>query len=74
MCPAATTKMKKLQDLVTKTGVPFVKFLSITLDPEFDSPGVLKSYARAYNLDEKTFKLALQESLLLMIWSINSAS
>ena len=57
MCPAATTKMKKLQDLVTKTGVPFVKFLSITLDPEFDSPGVLKSYARAYNLDEKTFKL-----------------
>ena len=57
MCPAATTKMKKLQDLVAKTGVPFVKFLSITLDPEFDSPGVLKSYARAYNLDEKTFKL-----------------
>jgi len=56
MCPAATSKMKKLQDLVEKTQIPFVKFLSITLDPEFDSPGVLKSYARAYNINESNFK------------------
>lgn len=56
MCPAATSKMKKLQDLVEKTQVPYVKFLSITLDPEFDSPGVLKSYARAYNINESNFK------------------
>ena len=57
MCPASTLKMKKLQDLVSKINVPFVKFLSITLDPEYDTPGILKSYARAYDLDEQNFKL-----------------
>lgn len=57
MCPAATMKMKKLQELVTNTKIPYVKFLSITLDPMFDSPGVLKSYARGYNLDENNFRL-----------------
>ena len=57
MCPAATVKMKKLQDLVKQTNIPYVKFLSITLDPNFDSPGVLKSYARGYNLDEENFRL-----------------
>ena len=57
MCPAATMKMKKLQELVKKTKIPFVKFLSITLDPKFDTPGVLKSYARGYNLEESNFRL-----------------
>ena len=56
MCPAATLKMKKLQELVEKTKIPFVKFLSITLDPLFDTPGVLKSYARGYNLEESNFR------------------
>ena len=57
MCPASTMKMKKLQDLVKKTKIPYVKFLSITLDPVFDTPGVLKSYARGYNLEESNFRL-----------------
>ena len=57
MCPASTIKMKKLQGLVKKTEIPYVKFLSITLDPFFDTPGVLKSYARGYNLEESNFRL-----------------
>ena len=57
MCPAATMKMKKLQALVEQTKIPFVKFLSITLDPKFDTPGVLKSYARGYGLNESNFRL-----------------
>lgn len=57
MCPASTLRMKKLQVLAQKTIVPHVRFLSITLDPEFDTPGVLKSYARAYSLDEDNFRL-----------------
>ncbi len=56
MCPAATLKMKKLQDLAKQTNIPFVKFLSITLDPLFDSPGVLKSYARGYGINESNFR------------------
>ena len=57
MCPASTMRMKKLQRLAKQTKVPHVRFLSITLDPEFDTPGVLKSYARAYDLDEENFRL-----------------
>ena len=57
MCPASTMRMKKLQTLASLTKVPHVKFLSITLDPEFDTPGVLKSYARAYDLNEQNFRL-----------------
>ena len=57
MCPAATMKMKKLQELAEKTKIPHIRFLSITLDPIFDSPGVLKSYARGYNLNENNFKV-----------------
>ena len=53
-------KMKKLQDLVEKTKIPYVKFLSIALDPLFDTPGVLKSYARGYNLEESNFVSVLQ--------------
>ena len=48
---------EKLQDLVVKTKIPYVKFLSVTLDPLFDTPGVLKSYARGYNLEESNFRL-----------------
>ena len=57
MCPASTMRMKKLQQLAQSTKVSHVKFLSITLDPEFDTPGVLKSYARAYDLNESNFRL-----------------
>lgn len=56
MCPASTLRMKKLQELTKERNVPHVRFLSITLDPEFDTPGILKSYARAYDLDEKNFR------------------
>jgi len=57
MCPASTLRMKKLQQLAKQTQVPHVRFLSITLDPLFDTPGILKSYAEAYGLDEGNFRL-----------------
>lgn len=56
MCPASTNKMKKLQELVQKTKINHVRFLSITLDPLYDSPGILKQYAQAYNLNEQNFR------------------
>jgi len=57
MCPASTNKMKRLQELVQKTKIKHVRFLSITLDPLYDSPGILKQYAQAYGLDEENFRL-----------------
>ena len=41
MCPVSTMKMKKLQELAKKTDIEHIRFLSITLDPEFDSPEFL---------------------------------
>jgi protein SCO1 len=51
MCPAATQKMAELQDAAKKAGVENVEFVSITLDPEYDTPGVLKDYADARGLN-----------------------
>ena len=65
MCPASTMKMKKLQELAKKTDIEHIRFLSITLDPEFDSPGVLKSYARGYNLDETNFKVCTSKKSVI---------
>lgn len=56
MCPASMLKMKKLQSLAEKTKIKHVKFLSITLDPLFDSPAVLKQYAQAYGLNEANYR------------------
>ena len=65
MCPASTMKMKKLQDLAYKTKIPHIRFLSITLDPDFDSPGVLKSYSLGYDLKEENFKVCTADKSVI---------
>jgi len=50
-CPLLTTKMVVIQ---RKLGADFgrrVRFVSITVEPEFDTPAVLKDYAEAYSAD-----------------------
>ena len=56
MCPASMMKLKKLQALAEKTKIKHARFLSITLDPLFDSPAVLKQYAEAYGVNEESFR------------------
>jgi protein SCO1 len=51
MCPAATQRMASLQEAAKKEGVENVEFVSISLDPEYDTPGVLKEYAQVRGLD-----------------------
>jgi protein SCO1/2 len=49
ICPLLTQKMAQVQD---ELGVDFgtkVAFVSISLDPEHDTPAVLKDYARAWS-------------------------
>jgi protein SCO1/2 len=55
MCPAATAKMMMAQRLAAKAGVRNIQFVSITLDPVFDTPGVLKEYAEARSIDTSNF-------------------
>lgn len=51
MCPASTAKMTAAQNLARDAGVKNIEFVSITLDPVYDTPGVLKEYAVVRGID-----------------------
>lgn len=55
MCPASTMKMMETQRLAKEAGVPNIEFVSITLDPAYDTPGVLKEYAAVRGIDTTNF-------------------
>ncbi|MDB6095266.1 MAG: electron transport protein SCO1/SenC [Verrucomicrobia bacterium] len=57
MCPAATMKMMATQQLARKGGVDNLELVSITLDPEYDTPAVLKDYAVTRGIDTANFSL-----------------
>jgi protein SCO1/2 len=50
-CPLLTAKMARLQDRLGADFGPRVRFVSITVDPERDTPEVLKRYAEAHRAD-----------------------
>lgn len=55
MCPAATERMTQLQKAAKEAGIQNLELVSITLDPEYDTPGVLKEYALARGIDTTNF-------------------
>jgi protein SCO1/2 len=55
MCPAATVKMTQTQKLARAAGVKNFELVSITLDPDYDTPGVLKEYADVRGIDTSNF-------------------
>lgn len=55
MCPAATAKMMQTQRLAREAGVKNLELVSITLDPVYDTPGVLREYADARGIDTSNF-------------------
>ena len=55
MCPAATLKMMAVQKLAREAGVANLEFVSITLDPAYDTPAVLKEYAAVRGIDTANF-------------------
>ncbi|MCH2613805.1 MAG: SCO family protein [Opitutales bacterium] len=54
MCPLSTSKMGQLQKLAKEADLP-VNFVSVSMDPEFDTPGVLRQYAKAYGIEGDDF-------------------
>jgi len=48
-CPLLTAKMASVQDRLGAAFGPEVRFVSITVDPERDTPPVLKRYAEAHH-------------------------
>ena len=57
MCPASTTRMSDLQDAARDAGLKGLHFVTITFDPEFDSPGILRQYADGYEIEHDNFYL-----------------
>jgi protein SCO1/2 len=55
MCPLATVNMTATQRKAREAGVADIEFVSITLDPEFDTPGVLRTYAQQRSIDTTNF-------------------
>lgn len=51
MCPAATERMAALQKAAREAGAKDFELISISLDPEYDTPGVLQDYAQLRGLD-----------------------
>ena len=57
MCPAATEHMVAVQRQARAAGITDLQLISITLDPERDTPGALQAYARAHGIDTANFSL-----------------
>ena len=55
MCPASTAKMMAVQKLAREAGVPNLELVSITLDPAYDTPGILREYAAVRGIDTSNF-------------------
>jgi protein SCO1 len=52
ICPVTTAKMKQIQDLIQAAGLSDkVRLVTFTVDPERDSPEVLKRFAGNFNAD-----------------------
>ena len=56
MCPAATQRMGLLLSELKGEEFQDVRLVSVTMDPEFDTPGVMKAYARSHELDDPRFR------------------
>lgn len=57
MCPASSTRMAAMQKAAQDQGLKDLQFVTITFDPEFDSPGILRKYAEGYGMDFENFHL-----------------
>lgn len=58
ICPATTYNMSKLQDQLKEKGLfgDKVEFVSITFDPDVDTPEVLQQYADKFKADQSGWK------------------
>ncbi len=61
MCPLSTSKMSQLQRMAAQKGIEDLAFVSVTLDPKYDTPGVLRTYAETYGIDGSNFHFVTGE-------------
>lgn len=51
ICPLTTNNMQHLQDTLAVNGIKGVRFITLTFDPNRDTPHVLKQYATIRGID-----------------------
>lgn len=51
ICPLTTNNMRIVQEALKQESITGVEFVTITFDPEYDTPSVLKEYAEVRRLD-----------------------
>lgn len=56
VCPVMSANIRKMYDLYR--GSDKVHFLSISVDPDFDTPAVLKEYAKSYGVNDDRWTFA----------------
>jgi len=57
MCPATTARMAGLGERLAEAGLTEPKLVLISFDPDYDTPGVLRQYAKAYGMESDQFEL-----------------
>ena len=62
MCPASSKRMSALQDTTRESDLSDLQFVTISFDPDFDSPGVLRQYAEGYSIEPENFHLLTGDS------------
>lgn len=55
MCPAATARMARLQREIDEAGLTGIELISVSFDPEYDTPGILRLYGEQRGIDFKNF-------------------
>ena len=55
MCPAATLRMIETQQLAEERGIKNFQLVSITMDPDYDTPGILAAYGDSRGIDFSNF-------------------
>ena len=70
VCPLFTANFAQMQRIIDKEHPGSVFLLSITTDPEIDSPQVLKSYAQRYGADFRNWAfLTGTEAQMKPVWN-----
>ena len=57
ICPLLTRAMRSLDERYREAGISGVRLVSISVDPNYDTPEVLRQYEQAYGLDPGRFRL-----------------
>ncbi len=69
VCPLLTANMRAVQEKLAPGERKAVYFLSITTDPEVDTPNVLKSYGERYKVDNSNWSfLTGDQKSLERVW------